>query len=412
MSYAFTLLILAVAASTAVGAPSIRFKKLQLTDQFWAEGAHYGDFNKDGKMDIVSGAFWYAGPDYKQRHEIYPATAGFQRKKADGTTETVAGFEGGQGANNAYSDCFLTYTYDFNRDGWMDVLVYDHPGKGGDWFENPKNKPGHWPRHTAWANVESESPGFTDMTGDGKPEIVCCSAGYLGYAQADWRNPTSTWKFVRISPKGDWQRYTHGIGAGDVNGDGRMDFLEKDGWWEQPAKVEEGVPWKKHPVKLGSGGCQMYAYDVNGDGRNDVITSLVAHEYGLVWFEQLPGGEFRENQILSGKADEKLQGVQFSQVHAIELVDMDGDGLKDILTGKRFWAHGPAGDPEPNAPAVVYWFKLTRPKKGEAHYTPHLVDDNSGVGTQVTPGFVTNRKRPDIVVGNKKGVFLLQNLGR
>ena len=100
-------------------------------------------------------------------------------------------------------------------------------------------------------------------------------------------------------------------------------------------------------------------------------------------------------------------GVKFSQPHAIDLVDIDGDGLKDIVTGKRFWAHGPAGDVEPNAPAVVYWFKLTRHPDKSVSFVPHLVDDNSGVGTQVVAGDVNGDGRPDIVIGNKKGTFVL-----
>src|ERR1043166_1633638 len=93
------------------------FKKVVLTDQFWAEGADIGDFNHDGQMDVVSGPFWYEGPEFKKKHEICPATASFKRKKSDGTEETVPGFEGALGVNNAYSECFLTYTYDFNQDG-------------------------------------------------------------------------------------------------------------------------------------------------------------------------------------------------------------------------------------------------------------------------------------------------------
>ena len=49
------------------------FKKLPLTDKFWSEGAHFGDFNRDGKMDVVSGPFWYQGPDFTDRHEYRPA---------------------------------------------------------------------------------------------------------------------------------------------------------------------------------------------------------------------------------------------------------------------------------------------------------------------------------------------------
>src|SRR5215831_4441893 len=117
------------------------FKKLRLTDQFWAEGASFADFNHDGKIDVVSGPFWYEAPDFQKRHEIYPATASFQRKKADGSGETVPGYEGALGVKNAYSDCFLTFTYDFNHDGWADVLVYGFPGEKVRWYENPKNKP-------------------------------------------------------------------------------------------------------------------------------------------------------------------------------------------------------------------------------------------------------------------------------
>src|SRR5262245_38363178 len=82
------------------------FKKIQATQEFWAEGSDIGDFNHDGQMDVVSGPFWYEGPDFKKRHEIYPANASFKRKKTDGTEETIPGFEGALGVNNAYSECF------------------------------------------------------------------------------------------------------------------------------------------------------------------------------------------------------------------------------------------------------------------------------------------------------------------
>ena len=158
----------------------------------------------------------------------------------------------------------------------------------------------------------------------------------------------------------------------------------------------------------------MLVYDVNGDGLNDVITAHSAHEYGLSWFEQVKSnGEisFREHVILNKDASKNAYGVQFSQVHALDLVDMDGDGLQDIVTGKRFWAHGKGGpDPESDgAPSVLYWFKLNRPKKGEAHYVPYLVDADSGVGTQVLAAKVSDKKYPDIIVGNKKGVFILKH---
>src|SRR5215831_16986375 len=192
------LLTLAVGISQAlVSAKDLvhTFKKIQVTDQFWSEGADIGDFNKDGNMDVVAGPFWYEGPDFKKRHEIWPATASFTRKKADGTDETVPGFEGALGTNNAYSECFLTYVYDFNQDGWPDVIVYGFPGAECAWYENPKASEGRWQRHVVLDVLDNESPGLLDVTGDGKPEILCCSQGCIGYAQADWKNPAAAWKF-------------------------------------------------------------------------------------------------------------------------------------------------------------------------------------------------------------------------
>ena len=190
----FLLAALLISSAPAFGAVTEflhTFKKVKATDQFWAEGAAIGDFNHDGKMDVVSGAYWYEGPDFKKRHEVYPATATFKRKKADGVEQTIPGFEGALGVNNAYSDCFLTFTYDFNGDGWMDVIVYGFPGKEVPWFENPQNRPGHWPRHVIFDVLDNESPCFMDITGDGKPEILCCSKGFIGYAEADWANPAA-----------------------------------------------------------------------------------------------------------------------------------------------------------------------------------------------------------------------------
>jgi len=156
----------------------------------------------------------------------------------------------------------------------------------------------------------------------------------------------------------------------------------------------------------------MLAYVINGDGLNDVITSLEAHGYGVAWFEPFrTNGQtgFHQHLCIGRELKGNRFGVAFSQPHAMEFVDVDGDGLKDIVTGKRFWAHGPQGDPEPNAPAVLYWFQLQRARSRNVEFVPHLVDNNSGVGTQVTVARVSNKRNPDNIVGNKKGLFLFRH---
>ena len=146
----FVLCVLAFAARAEERA----FKRIQLTDKFWSEGADFGDFNHDGVMDVASGPFWYEGPDFKKRHEYRPATATF--KLASG--ETVEGYEGALGKKNSYSDNFFTFVYDFNGDGWPDILVVGLPGKPATLYLNPNGKEGHWPAYQVFDVVDNESP--------------------------------------------------------------------------------------------------------------------------------------------------------------------------------------------------------------------------------------------------------------
>jgi hypothetical protein len=418
MKYRFLLFAPLLAACAGCAHDSLpvshTFKKIQLTDKFWGEGANYGDFNHDGKMDIVSGPYWYEGPDFKIRHEYYPATQSFQTTNAEGAVSTIEGFEGALGVKNSYSKAFFAFTGDINGDGWTDIIILGFPGEASWWFENPHNKEGHWPRHTIVNVTDDESPTYGDLFKNGRRVLICCQHGYLGYAEPDATNPTNLWTFHPISPKKDYHKFTHGLGYGDVNGDGRNDLLLKDGWYEQPASLQDGAVWKFHPFPFApNGSSQMFAYDVNGDGLPDVITSLNPHGFGLAWYEQLPEkddkGEikFKQHLIMDPKGQPNEYGVAFSQTHAVALADIDGDGLKDIVTGKRFWAHGKNGpDPHSNDPAVLYWFKLVRGPNHTADFIPHLIDTNSGVGTQVEVGDVNGDGLPDIVVGNKKGTFV------
>jgi hypothetical protein len=264
------------------------FKKVHLDKYYWSEGANFGDLNRDGRPDAVSGPYWWAGPDFTKRHEIYPPVTTFTIKKTDGAEEKLPGFEGAFGKKNAYSsDNFFSFVHDFNGDGWNDVLTYGLPGTPAFLFFNPAGKEQHWERHRVFDAVDNESPTFADLTGDGRPEIICNSVGTFGYASPDWNDVTAKWLFTSISGKGPWGNFNHGLGIGDVNGDGRLDILERGGWWEQPKSGGTAAAWTRHPVMFSpGGGAQMFAYDVNADGLQDVITSIAGHGYGLGWYEQ------------------------------------------------------------------------------------------------------------------------------
>ena len=407
-------------ALLAAAEPTLhRFKKQHLETYYWSEGAMLGDLNRDGNPDAVYGPYWWAGPDFTQRHEIYAPKKTTTVKETDGTERTFPGFEGGFGKKNAYStDNFFAFVHDLNGDGWNDVLTYGLPHTPAYLYLNPAGREQHWERHPVLDEVDNESPTFTDLTGDGKPEIVCVNGGNFGYAAPDWSNPTAKWKFTAISTGGNWQRYTHGLGVGDLNGDGRLDVLFKDGWFEQPSSLAGNPAWKLHKHFFAPASAQMYVYDVNGDGRADVVTALAAHGFGLAWYEQLAERDangspsFKPTIFMNQQPSENRYGVVFSEIHAVELVDVDGDGLKDLVIGKCFWAHGPTGAPEANAPAVLYWFKLVRHQNGMVDWVPNLIDDNSGVGRQVGLGDVNGDGRPDLIIGNKKGAFVFTNQAR
>jgi len=368
----------------------ITWKRQQLHGDFYSEGAAIGDINGDGKPDIVAGPFWWEGPAFEKKHAYYEPKIF---------------------SINGYSDNFFAYVHDFNADQKNDILILGFPGKEARLYLNPgthDDKP--WPMHIVADVVDNESPVFTDITGDGKPEIVCSTRGKFGWFAPNWEKPTEKWPFVAVTEDVKVAKFTHGLGVGDVNGDGKLDLLEARRWWEAPGVATQS-PWTQHNFAAGvGGGAQMFAYDFDGNGTNDVFTSLAAHRYGVAVFLQNKPVPSQPNWTRVMLASEQPQdndyGIVFSQPHAAYLADIDGDGIKDIVAGKRYWAHN-GHDPDERGARVIYWYQTKRDGKGGVDFVPHLVDAESGVGVDVQVGDVNGDKLPDIVVGNKAGVFIL-----
>ena len=166
---------------------------------------------------------------------------------------------------------------------------------------------------------------------------------------------------------------------------------------------DRGTPWTFHPASLGDAVADMIAYDVNHDGKADVIASS-AHQYGIWWFEQ---GERRTARRSSPGTTSSRNLV--SETHALIAADINGDGLKDLVTGKRFWSHG-RNEPGSDKPARLYWFEASRDADGKIAFTPREIDDQSGIGTQFVVADFNGDGLLDIVTSNKKGVFLLEQV--
>ena len=373
---AFTEPIRDKCESLKIDFSDIQFRKHILDTCFVSEGVSVGDVNRDGKIDVLAGTFWYEAPAWK-RHRIH----------AD-TLNPVKG----------YSTSFINFSVDVNNDGWVDLVIFDQPGASCAWYENPKNQERNWQRHLILATAGIESPAFVDVDRDGKKDIICndITLKQVIWLKAPSKKRDTLWRRFVISEKEGLatHQYTHGLGWGDINKDGRNDVIIKTGWWESPADVKQ-TDWKFHEASLGEDCANMFVIDVNQDGDNDVISSS-AHKYGIWWHEQTDTG-WVTHEI------SKL----FSQSHALAFEDLDRDGHPDLISGKRYLAHL-QGDPGTDDPSVLYWFRFVPGK--EPQWIPHQIDDNSGIGNNFEVEDMNADKRPDIIVSNKKGVFIFEQL--
>ena len=358
------------------GRHEILFEKRVLDMRFLSEGVTVFDVDRDGRLDIVSYNQWFRAPDFTPQ----PIGPGVPLDPA-----------------SQYSLSFVNQAMDVDGDGWTDLVVFGFPLTPAFWLRNPGGVAGAWAEFPVWDTAPQESPRIEALTPDVGPlAIFSPDPTHIGVF-APGTDRTQPWAPRLLLPLGPdaMPLGTHGMGIGDIDGDGRPDLVTPRGYWSMPASIDD--PWSFTAVDLGPDCAQMRVLDVNGDGLPDVVTSS-AHNFGVFWHEQRRDGSFARHTIYE----------KFSQSHALEVADINNDGLPDLVTGKRMWAHGPSGDVDPGGPRVLYWFEQVR--DGDTHFVPHLIDDDSGVGTQFVVTDVDGDGRADIVTANKHGTFYFHQL--
>lgn len=360
---------------------SVVFKKHIISPVFVSEGVAVADVNKDGKMDILAGRYWFQAPGWQQ-HTIH-----------SDTLNPVPG----------YSTSFLNYSMDVNNDGWPDLIRFDQPGGICVWYQNPQNKKTLWQSHLILATAGNENPAFADVDGYGRMDIICndITSKQVIWLQSPMAKNDTVWQRHIISNDATrgTDKYTHGLGWGDVNKDGRNDVIIKSGWWQSPQTVTDSN-WVFHEANFGADCSNMFVLDVDKDGDQDIISSS-AHDYGIWWYEQQ-----KDNNGNSTWVTHTISQL-FSESHSLVLEDVNGDGYPDLVTGKRYYAHN-GGDPGGHEAAVLYWFEFI-PGKNPS-WIPHLIDSNSGVGLSFVVQDINKDNKKDIIISNKKGVFFFEQL--
>ncbi len=357
----------------------LKFRKVLIADERY-ESASVFDVNNDGIPDIVSGAYWYEGPEFKRSH-----------------------FIGEVRAVGEYYDDFSTLPLDVNGDGYADFITGGWWGNTLRWRQNPGPAGGEWPEHVIAECGNVETARAWDVDGDGQLEVVPNTPGgpLVVYKLATDGAGKGTGEFaahtVCSRPQG------HGLGFGDITGNGRGDFLLAGGWLEAPADPYAGE-WEFHADwNFGGASIPILVVDVNRDGLNDVIVGQ-AHNYGLDWWEQ---GRDREGARTWRRHPIDPFNAGF---HDLQWADIDGDGECELITGKRYRAHC-GKDPGEFDDMGIFYYKWNGESfsKQVIEYGP--IRQATGCGIAFALADLRGTGRLDLVAPGKDGLYVFYNEG-
>ena len=369
----------ALAAAQKPAMERIRFQKIELGEAHPCEAAAIVDVNRDGKPDVVCGTHWFENPSWIQHkmRELEPI--------------------------NTYYNAFAEMPMDCNGDGFVDIVTCGWFNKTIEWYENPKGKEGLWEKHHIESPGNFETSMIADVDGDGQMDIVPNLPGnpvcWYSLDRDDSGRPLGTFTKHNVSDRPGG----HGLGFGDIDGDGRDDIVLAYGWFRAPEDRIKGDWELQEEFQLGSASVPVLVHDVNGDGLADLVYGA-GHDYGLYWLEH---GKDEEGKRVWKKHEIDRS---FSQVHFLALVDLDLDGQAELVTGKRYKAHN-GHDPGTDDPQCVYYYEMD-PDTAGFERREIDVGHRAGIGLQTGIGDVNGDGKPDLACPAKSGLFLFVNLGK
>ncbi len=362
-------LLAAFAAALLVSAKEPLFLLHQI-DRTQSESIGVADMDRDGQLDVTSGPYWYKAPDWTRTEYLETRTPG-----------------------RPLSNC-AELVMDVNRDGYPDLIAANW-GTAGIWYyENPKQAGVKWTAVKIVDTKDFEGMIAADVDGDGQDDILPS----LWTDQPVYWIQVAAGKF-KVRPVAD-KGEGHGVGFADLDGDGKKDLIKPKGWFRQIDVSKDR--WEWHPDwHMEEGSIPLLAYDVNADGRIDVIYGE-AHKYGLFWMEQKAAGGART--FVTHEID-----PNYSQIHVLALEDLNGDGKPEIYAGKRYRAHN---DSDPGAwdPISINYYTIQPGKEPKFERFPIAFNALAGSGTQCAITDLDGDGDRDIVCGGKTGQYWWENL--